>query len=138
MGPLRSLYEILKQDLSYNESGKEEFRQKAVTYLERLARQLELTKYEVHFEPGGVAVPGDATLRGMWAAENGIHVQITEVMGEPTFMYRSITSMRDYGGGPSHYIWFPNGSYEKTIFDEQEVCEKLLRLSHKHTTESHL
>lgn len=137
MGPLRNLYQILQQDLGNNPDGKAEFKEKSVQYLERLARQLELLQYEVHFEPGGLSAPGDATLRGMWGEERGVHVLITEVLGKPTFLYRTIKSLQDYGGGPNHYIWSPNMPVGEPVFDEQVICERILKLANHNRTKSH-
>ena len=117
---------VLTKDVSYNETAKKRFARVAKRYLKSLAESLELEEFEVYYNPGGIAVFGEAILRGMWDEGNGIYVEISQFGGQPIYMYRSIRHMRDCSGGPNHHIWDYMG--ESRRISDGEIYEKLIRL----------
>jgi hypothetical protein len=106
MDNITRLYDIMKyEDLSYNEKGKAKFKNISMNFLRDLAKELELIEPRVSFNPGGIAVSGDATLMGMWTEDKGIYVHISQGPVAP-IMYRTIKHMRDYTGGHNNWITF--------------------------------
>lgn len=102
----KDLYTILKEnDLSYNKVGQDAFKKNSQRFLKKLAEELKLKEFKVSFNPGGIAVSGDAHLMGMWSEGNGIYITINQNMGDPVFLYRKITHMKDFLGVTNHYIW---------------------------------
>lgn len=96
---------ILNEDLSYNEDGKRKFKKCSLKFLTKLGKKLELRNIRVDFNPGGIAVSGDAHLIGMWDDEHGVYVSIGQSCAKDcSFMYRTIKHMKDYTGGNNHYI----------------------------------
>ncbi len=95
------LLQIMSQPIAYDADRKEEFRREAMTLLKRVAQALGLEKgsYRLSFNPGGIAVSGDASLE-----ETGFYVQISQsVMLGHEILYRSCDGLNDYRGKRNHF-----------------------------------
>ena len=106
------LAELTSQDLSYifgeREGGpngaKRDFLRIGKTFLRAMAKDLEFIENNVFDCAGGIGVPGDVTLMGMWDKGNGVYITIR---GENDFLgrilYRHISHIKDYSGG--YNLW---------------------------------
>ena len=95
------------RNLSYNAELKDEFKRKSTAFLRALAKSLPLIESKVSFNPGGIAVSGDAHLTGMFDNGTGIYITINDsVFGDRkmNFLYRTIKHMKDYTGGSNNYM----------------------------------
>lgn len=92
-------------DAYSNESAtrKEKFAREAKAVLRLLAKELGIERkgYDLRWNPGGIAVCGEATLH----ADN-LYVQFTQSCLGPAigFMYRSCKGRKDYTGGPNQWM----------------------------------
>lgn len=114
---------INKEDISYNAIGKAEFKRSSMSALRQIAKDLLLSESNVSFNAGGIAVSGDAILKGMWADGNGIYININADHSGKALMYRTITHMKDYRGGGNQWASINNASD-----NYEEFIESLLRL----------
>ena len=123
MKQYKDLLKVVKEGpISYDLERKDEFKKKSMSFLRRLAKDLNVVEKDIDFNPAGVAVSGDATLMGMWGEDNGIYVTISDDM----LMYRSIKHMKDYKGGSNNFIW---SSWNKNYnLKYEEVLERMLRI----------
>ena len=123
MKQYKDLLKVVKEGpISYDLERKDEFKKKSMSFLRRLAKDLNVVEKDIDFNPAGVAVSGDATLMGMWGEDNGIYVTISD----DTLMYRSIKHMKDYKGGSNNFIW---SSWNKNYnLKYEEVLERMLRI----------
>lgn len=123
MKQYKDLLKVVKEGpISYDLERKDEFKKKSMSFLRRLAKDLNVVEKDIDFNPAGVAVSGDATLMGMWSEDNGIYVTISD----DTLMYRSIKHMKDYKGGSNNFIW---SSWNKNYnLKYEEVLERMLRI----------
>ena len=87
----------LAQSSGYNEGVKMKFKSEAMRYLKQLAKALNLNpdSFSIRFNPGGIAVSGDATLH---------HEKIYLTVGEMGAFWRTCKGLRDYTGGQNHWI----------------------------------
>ncbi len=107
---LAQLYNFMNangKELGYNHELQQKFQQISMAFLRALKKELPFTECKVSFNPGGIAVSGDAHLMGMF--ENGIGLYITindSCFSERklNFLYRTISHMKDYSGGPNNYM----------------------------------
>jgi hypothetical protein len=101
MNTQRLIHLATQIQLSYNETAKAEFRQKAMLYLRNLAKEMGLQKgtYDVRWNEGGIAVSGEATLHG-----EHIYVQLEQGSMQGMFMYRNCNGRKDYTGGQNHWM----------------------------------
>ena len=127
-------------DLGYiygeRESGpngaKKEFLTKSAAFLRALGKDLDLKEMQVKTNPAGIAVSGDVSLYGMWNGGNGLYFKIEEpVKPFSAFLYRHITSMKDYRGGSNQ--WLPCAIFEDGDYDR--VIDTLLALHKPSETE---
>jgi hypothetical protein len=96
-----------KASLCYHPENKDKFKKSALLILRRLAHELGLKEFDVRFNPGGIAVSGDAVLHGMWDDGVGFYLCISKFAfsSGPTYgYYRTCTSLRDYTGGQNHAL----------------------------------
>ncbi len=110
---MRKLADLLSRDLSYiwgeREGGpngdKKVFLNTGKTFLRALAKDLGLVEYKVSDCPGGIAIPGECSLIGMWN-NSGIYIMI----GQASFgfkelvIYREARHIRDYSGGRNRFL----------------------------------
>jgi hypothetical protein len=77
---------------SYNEETKQIWKKRSMSFLRRIAKELNLTKgdYSIRFNPGGIAVSGDATLH-----HNSFYLHINDFGG----FWRTCEGQKDYTGG---------------------------------------
>ena len=101
---IERLVKAMKADSSYNEVNKKEFKLAATGFLKELAKNLNFTEVKVSFNPGGVAVSGDATLMGMYNENEGVYISFNSDGLDGAIMFRPIKSMKDYRGGNN--VWF--------------------------------
>jgi hypothetical protein len=87
---------------SYNQENKEMFRRAAMAMLRKVALHLRLPtgSFEVRFNPGGIAVSGDATLHS-----EGVYVTLNADGFGLGVLVRSCKGRKDYAGGRN--CWFP-------------------------------
>lgn len=65
-----------------------------------IAEILKLQNYEVHYNPGGIAVCGDVTLHA-----EGLYVNLEQSLTiRKEFYYRSCTGLKDYTGGVNRWM----------------------------------
>lgn len=110
---MRKLAELLSHDLGYiwgeRESGpngdKKTFLKTGKTFLQALAKDLGLVEYKVSDIPGGIAVPGECSLIGMWN-NSGIYIMIGQASFgfEELVIYRGARHIRDYSGGRNRFL----------------------------------
>lgn len=109
---MRRLAELLGQQLSPlygdRESGpngnKATFLNVGKAFLRALAKDLGLRDVRIMSNAGGIAVPGECYLYGMWE-DGGIHICLSQFLGgEDVMLYRTIRSLSDHKGGYTHYI----------------------------------
>lgn len=124
---MKIIYDLVSQDLGYiygeREGGpngaKRQFHTKSATFLRALGKDLGFKSFTVKNNYAGIAVSGEITLMGMWDDGNGLYFQISQpVMGRKAFLYRHISHMKDYTGGPNQWLscdMFANGEYEKLL-----------------------
>ena len=124
---MKTIHSLVSQDLGYiygeRENGpngaKKTFLSKSAAFLRALGNDLGLKEFKVATNPGGIAVSGDVTLRGMWGEGNGLYFQLNQpIQPFNSFLYRSIKSMQDYSGGYNQWLpcdLFASGEYEKLI-----------------------
>ena len=86
----------LARQASYNEEGKAAYKRLALSVLRSIARDLGLPKgsYSIRFNPGGIAVAGDAILH---------HDQFYLSTGEIGVMWRTCKGQKDYTGGTNRW-----------------------------------
>jgi hypothetical protein len=82
---------------------KKEFLTKSAAFLRALGKDLGFIDMNVSTNPSGIAVSGEVSLYGMWSEGNGLFFQINQPlsMQHGSFLFRHITHMKDYRGGPS-------------------------------------
>jgi len=103
MKELRNLYNWMSgRAFEYNQENKDQFKKRGLADMRRLAKYLKVREFKVSFNPGGIAVPGDLTLMGMFNDEMGIYVHISQGRG-PECYYRTIKHMKDYSGGSNNW-----------------------------------
>ena len=124
--------EVLAKRATYNDERKEAFRKAAMAVLRRLGQDLNLAKAVIRFNPGGVAVVGDASLQFI-DGERGLYVNLTYSggcdanpwSGGDTLGYARTASEKDpYGTGtchPNHALQVAGG-YEGLV----HLCRSLL------------
>jgi hypothetical protein len=84
---------------NYNEASKIAFRRASMRFLKEL-RTLLMIEADIRFNPGGIAVSGEATLHG-----DNIYVQVSADISHLGIMYRTCKGRKDYTGGPN--CWMP-------------------------------
>ena len=109
----------LSRAAPYNEDGKKKFKREAMGFLRRLANDLNLDKndYDIRFNPGGIGVPGDATLH-----HERLYVNVGDCIGGMIGLARSCKGRKDYTGGVNNPIL--------TIHDYVyvlQICRQILR-----------
>ena len=110
---MRRLADLLSRDLGYiwgeNERGpngaKKTFLNLGKVFLRALSKDLGLRDAEAHSNPGGIAVPGDCSLIGMWQT-NGLYVHLSQPCcdRERVLLYRTVRHSKDYTGGRNLYL----------------------------------
>ena len=102
---------------SYNEDYKDRFHKLAMAALGELERSLGFRTSERHFNSGGVAVSGDAVLRGMWEEGKGAYVHINNDMSAPygDFYFRAIVGMNDFCGKANYWAKFDELGTQKLV-----------------------
>lgn len=130
---MRKLAELLDRNLGYiwgeREGGpngdKKVFLNTGKAFLRALAKDLGFVEYKVSANPGGIAVPGDCILVGMWE-NSGLYIDISQFSFGPGFalLYRSVRHIRDYSGGHNQFI--THRELETLSYDQ--LVEKLNRL----------
>lgn len=114
------------QDLSYNSTGKVEFKRTSTATLRQVAKDLGLlSSFKVSFNPSGIAVSGDASLYGMWEEGKGICVTISQGFGGNRIMYRTIKHMTDYIGGVNQWA-----DVEDAVSDYESFIDRLNKLKY--------
>lgn len=80
----------------YNEGMKAAFKKESMSFLRSLAKKLQLNKgdYSIRFNPGGIAVSGDATLH-----HNNFYLTIS---GTGSY-WRTCNGQKDYTGGQNRW-----------------------------------
>lgn len=111
---MRKLSKLLSCNLSYiwgeREGGpngdKKVFLNTGKTFLRALAKDLGLLEYKVSDCPGGIAVPGECSLIGMWNSSSGIYIRIGQASFgfEELVIYRETRHIRDYSGGRNRFL----------------------------------
>lgn len=78
---------------------KKVFHSKGKTMLKAIAKCLDLTDFDLRSNVAGPAVSGEITLH----ADN-IYIQVYELFGHVSILYRSCHSKKDYTGGTNNNI----------------------------------
>lgn len=90
--------------IGYHQANKNRFRREATAILRQIAKAMGLAKgtYEVRFNPGGIAVSGEAVLHSdPIDGRGGIYVNLADGL---QFYYRSVKSRKDYTGGRNRWM----------------------------------
>lgn len=112
----------------YDNAAKQNYRRFVLTYFRSLAKKLNLRRgdYSIRFNPGGVAVGGDATLH---------HNHFYLSLNENGCFWRPCEGQRDYIGGLNHWLvsqWNVHGELQfledigfhlEKQKQRQEACE---------------
>jgi hypothetical protein len=123
------IHRLISRELGYisgeRESGpngaKKIFLTKSAAFLRALGKDLSFSEMKVLTNPAGIAVSGEVSLYGMWGERNGLYFQINQpIQPFDAFLYRTITSMKDYSGGPNQWA-------SCSLFEDQEY-DRLLRI----------
>lgn len=115
---------IKNNEFSYNEGAKRIFARESKKVLRDIAKRLELKEFKIDFNPGGIAVGGDATLIGLWNDGDGIYISMSpeSSWNGYQFMYRSVEHMKDWTGGMNQWIPFDSLlNIEETIIKLKQV-----------------
>lgn len=96
----------------YSGGAKALFRKESMSFLRSLAKRLQLQKgdYSIRFNPGGIAVSGDATLH-----HNSFYLTISEAGS----YWRTCKGQKDYTGGENRWVV----GFGREISTEQLVDE---------------
>lgn len=109
---MRRLADLLSQDLSYingeRECGpngaKKTFLNLGKVFLRTLSKDLGLRDARITSNPGGIAVPGDCTLIGMWE-NGGLYIDLSQFCNRRyVLLYRTARNLRDYSGGRNQFL----------------------------------
>lgn len=106
MKELRNLYNWMNgRTLEYNQEAKDRFKERGLADMRKLAKRLKLREFEASFNAGGIAVPGDLHLKGMFKDGVGIYVKISQGVfsSSPECLYRTMKGMKDYSGGSNNW-----------------------------------
>ena len=98
---------LSKESASYNETFKTKFRLIGKKAMKELAHLLELRPFDIHFNPGGIAVSGDLRLMGMWSEGDGVYICMSKNVPNAPYgqiLYRTIKHMKDFAGGPNQWM----------------------------------
>ena len=96
--------------IAYDDEKKKEFKRLAMKYFRDMAKTMQsytsnpVTDTEVSFNPGGIAVSGDISFRGMFDENQGFHLFFNLGGFGDYITYRSIKDMKDYSGGPNRQM----------------------------------
>jgi hypothetical protein len=124
---MKAIHAFVSHGLGYiygeRESGpngaKKQFLFKSAAFLRALGIDLGLKEFKVSANPGGIAVSGDVTLRGMWNEGNGLCFIIEQpIQPFGAFLYQTVKSMKDCSGGRNQWLscnLFAGGEYERLI-----------------------
>lgn len=106
----------LARSSSYNEENKMEWKKKSMSFMRRVAKELNLTKgeYSISFNPGGIAVSGDAILH-----HNSFYLHLNDFGG----YWRTCSSQKDYTGGFNRNFT-TNSGWGKSL-SESELIEAI-------------
>jgi hypothetical protein len=82
---------------SYHDENKAQFKRAALSFLRDVVKELVLNKadYSIHFNPGGVAMSGDATLH-----HERFYLNLNDFGG----YWRTCKGQRDYTGGENRHF----------------------------------
>lgn len=107
----------LARAAGYNDQGKAEYKRLALSVLRSIARDLKLEKgtYSIRFNPGGIAVAGDAILH---------HDRFYLTTGEIGVMWRTCKGQRDYTGGTNRWAHSERGMFS-TSLSVPELVEQI-------------
>ncbi len=107
----------LARAAGYNEEGKAAYKRLALSVLRTVARELNLAKgtYSIRFNPGGIAVAGDAILH---------HDHFYLTMGETGVMWRTCKGQKDYSGGANRWAW----GFGAELSDDELIQQIALQL----------
>lgn len=93
INPMKTIQTLiaLARSSCYNEENKANWKKESMSFLRRIAKELNLTKgdYSIRFNPGGIVVSGEATLH-----HNSFYLQIGEFGG----FWRECDGQRDFCG----------------------------------------
>ena len=102
----------------YNEERKKAYKTEALRWLRAIAKRLELNKkdYDIRFNPGGIAVSGEATLH---------HEKVYIQTSETGIMWRTCDGRKDYIGGPNRWLvgFGGHGDMEKFVAEINSVIK---------------
>jgi hypothetical protein len=113
-------------NLGYNHDLQTQFEKLSKAALRELTTQLPFTEVKVYFSKGGIAVSGDAHLMGMFDNGTGLYITLSEPSfsgGAMTFLFRTITSMKDYTGGSNNYMNSSDIENETVVRRIKNLCQ---------------
>jgi len=110
---MKTLGKLLSQDLGYifgeRESGpngaKKEFLRKGAVFFRTLAKDLGFSEYDVRVSKAGIAVSGEVKLYGMWGANNGLFIELSQMnIRDACIMYRTISDISGEKCGGNQFM----------------------------------
>ena len=114
-----NLEALIRNKKTYNPAWKEEYKRSSVRFLRQLAKELNLmpNDYDIRFNPGGIAVYGEAILH-----HKNFYIMIIPDSFSPNqhILYRTCKGLKDYSGGINQYTTF----YQLDVL--LEFCKKQL------------
>lgn len=84
----------------YSDANKRRFRSLSIKFLKAVREQLGIDA-DVRFNPGGIAIPGDAILHG-----DDIYITFGGSGVCDWILYRTVKSRKDYTGGSNHQFTY--------------------------------
>jgi hypothetical protein len=89
------------RDFSYTYKEKQSFHLRGRTFLKNLAKDLQLTDFEIRSIKGGIAVPGEIVLHS-----KGLYVMVFQnpIGNKHSILFRSTKGPKDYTGGQNFYV----------------------------------
>lgn len=114
------------KNLSYNNALQTQFEKLSKAALRELAKQLPFTEVKVSFNRGGIAVSGDAHLMGMFDNGTGLYITINAPLfgvNAMSFLYRTITHMKDYTGGQNNFMSDSMIEEERVLIRIKQLCQ---------------
>ena len=94
-------------NLGYNAPLKSEFARLAKAAAREIQSELPFVESKISYNKAGIACSGEVGLMGMFENGVGIYIKLDEPAFSNesiTFLYRTITGMKDYSGGSNNYM----------------------------------
>jgi len=118
-----NLYEFISQvgSIGYDVTAKKKWKRLGTLFLQKVRGRLKghVESSDIGWNPGGIAVSGDHSLYVMFNNGRGACVFFNFDRFCDFVTFRSITSMKDYTGGP-------NNNHPLSVLEDPSKCAEIL------------